>query len=229
MTNAAQEQFLTTAPGQWFDPDGMYGYQCKDLADAYAMAVFGRPWSETIRPGDGHAVFENASPDYFTKVKNNPSDPNQIPPRGAIINWDGSAAVPEGHVAVVLDANADAVLVVQQNGYTQTAAEAVWLPYTLPGGAVLDGWLIPRVADDVQIRIITGDPTYVRTGPGRGYAHAPGFPEGIAKGSPLAVVGYVKGEDPYNTGDDAWYKTKSGYYVWANGAGDDLSGLAYFQ
>jgi hypothetical protein len=64
-------------------------------------------------------------------------------------------------------------------------------------------------------------------GPWASAAPAPGFPEGIAKGANLALVGYVKGEDPYGKGDNAWYKTKSGYYVWANSAGDNIAGLTY--
>lgn len=148
MTTKVQEAFLTTAQGKFYNPDGMYGYQCKDLADAYCMAIFKRSWVDTIRPGNGSAVFDNANPGYFTKVRNNPQSDSQIPPRGAIINWGPSRAVPEGHVAIVLSADKRGVWVLQQDGYSQTAAAKVYLPYFMSSGAAVVGWLIPKLAAD---------------------------------------------------------------------------------
>jgi murein DD-endopeptidase MepM/ murein hydrolase activator NlpD len=77
------------------------------------------------------------------------------------------------------------------------------------------------------LRKVTSDVAMVRVSPWSWAATAPGYPEGIAKGANLAIVGYVKGEDPYGTGDNAWYKTKSGFYVWANSAGNSVAGLKY--
>ena len=56
------------------------------------------------------------------------------------------------------------------------------------------------------------------------------YPSGIAKGAKIAAIGYVKGQDPYpNDGvrDDAWVKTIGNEYIWANGVGNDISGLKY--
>lgn len=227
MTTAVQEKFLATAAGQYFNPDGAFGFQCKDTVDAYAMFIFGKPWAETVRPGNGKDVFGNANPAYFTKVANNPSDPNHLPPRGAIFSIAGSAQVPEGHTGIVLGADRNGMDVLQQDGYRQVAAHRARLSYH-----GLIGWLIPRLANDGQLgtftRIVTASPAIVRTGPGTQFPKAPGYPHGIAKGATLAVKGYVAGQDPYpNDGsvDNAWYVTKSGYYVWANGAGNSLAGL----
>lgn len=227
MTTPVIEKFLAEAPGRSYDPDGAYGLQCKDLVDAYAMFVFGKPWAETVRPGNGNAVFSNANDAYFTKVANNPGNAAQLPPRGAILSYAGSSAVPEGHTAVVLSSDQNGVDVLQQDGYRQVPAHRARLSY-----AGLIGWLIPKLANDGQLgtftRIVTADPVIVRTGPGTQFPKAPGYPNGIAKGAALAVKGYVSGQDPYpNDGsvDDAWYVTKSGYYVWANGAGNSLAGL----
>lgn len=228
MTTPVQEKFLTSAPGQWYNPDRFAGYQCKDLVDAYAMFIFGKPWAETVRPGNGNAVFANANPDYFTKVANNPANANQLPPRGAIFSIAGSKAVPEGHTGVVLEADLNGMKVLQQDGYKQVAAHVAYLPYT-----GLIGWLIPRLANDGQLgtftRIVTANPAIIRTSPRVEAGNiAPAYPKGIAHGSTLAVKGYVSGQDPFpNDGstDDAWYVTKSGYYVWANGAGNSLAGL----
>ena len=227
MTTEVQEKFLTEAPGKWYNPDNYAGYQCKDVPDAYAMFIFGKPWAETVRPGNGNAVFANANPDYFIKVANDPKNAGQLPPRGAIFSIAGTAAVPEGHTGIVLEADRNGMKVLQQDGYRQVAAHVAYLPYT-----GLIGWLIPRLANAGALgtftRIVTADPAMVRTGPGVNYALASGYPSGLAKGAKLAVKGYVSGQDPYpNDGvqDDAWYVTKSGYYVWANGAGNSLAGL----
>jgi hypothetical protein len=67
--------------------------------------------------------------------------------------------------------------------------------------------------------------TNVRTAPNSKAPLAPGFPDGIAVGATISAVGHVAGEDVTGKGDNAWIKTKSGYYVWANNAGNDLSGL----
>lgn len=226
MTTAVIEKFLAEAPGRSYDPDRMYGLQCKDLVDAYSMFIFGKPWAETVRPGNGNQVFANANEAYFVKVRNDPNNAGQLPPRGSILSFDyGDGGA--GHTAVTLAADRAGVSVLQQDGYRQVPAHTARLTY-----AGLVGWLVPRLADDGQLgsftRIVTADPAIVRTGPGTQYPKAPGFPNGIAKGAVLAVKGYVAGQDPYpNDGsvDDAWYVTKSGFYVWANGAGNSLAGL----
>jgi len=76
------------------------------------------------------------------------------------------------------------------------------------------------------IREVTLEGTKVRTAPWTNAALAPGYEEGLAAGARLSVVGYVKGE-PVTPGNDAWYKTKSGFFVWANNAGDNINGLTY--
>ena len=77
-------------------------------------------------------------------------------------------------------------------------------------------------------RTITQDVAWIRTEPRADAPLAPGYEEGIAGGAQLAVTGYVQGQDPYDDGvtDDAWYRTRSGFYVWANAAENDLTGLA---
>lgn len=226
MTTAVQEKFLTTAPGQWYNPDNYAGYQCKDTVDAYAMFIFGKPWAETVRPGNGNQVFANAADAYFTKVRNDPANASQVPPRGSILSFDYGDGGP-GHTAITLAADQNGVEVIQQDGNKQTATHRARLPY-----AGLIGWLVPKLANEGALgtftRIVTADPAIIRTGPGTQYPKAPAYPNGLAKGAALAVKGYVAGQDPYpNDGvtDNAWYVTKSGYYVWANGAGNSLSGL----
>jgi hypothetical protein len=77
----------------------------------------------------------------------------------------------------------------------------------------------------VFTRYVTNDVAFARVAPDSGAALAPEYPEGIAKGALLAVVGHVAGQDPYNTNDNAWYKTPRGYFVWANAAENNIDGL----
>lgn len=78
----------------------------------------------------------------------------------------------------------------------------------------------------IQIRTVTTEGANVRVNPWSWSDKVPGYEDGLSAGAQLAVIGYVKGEE-VTPGNDAWYKTKSGYYVWANAAGDDISGLTY--
>lgn len=87
----------------------------------------------------------------------------------------------------------------------------------VPAGAAAAGGLVNRT--------VTQNVAWVRTAPNSGAALAPGLPSGLSRGAVLAVKGYVAGQDPFNTGDNAWYVTKSGFYVWANAAGNSLAGL----
>lgn len=74
-------------------------------------------------------------------------------------------------------------------------------------------------------RTVTNAVAWVRTGPRADAPAAPGYPEGIAKGATLSIRGFVGGQDPYNDGNDAWYVTRSGFYIWANAAENSLAGL----
>ena len=162
-TNAAQEAFLNSAPGKSFNPDNAHGLQCKDVADAYALAMFG-DWVNTIRPNNAAQVFDGANAAYFTKIRTNPADPNQIPQRGDVIVWGWSPAVPEGHIAPVLSANKTTVTVVDQDGYNQRPAAVRTYGYTLANGAMVIGWLRPRVKMDArpkQCIVQAGDTMYL--------------------------------------------------------------------
>jgi len=77
-----------------------------------------------------------------------------------------------------------------------------------------------------MLREVTTEGANVRVAPWSNAPKAAGYEDGLALGAKLAVVGYVKGE-PVTPGNDAWYKTKSGYFVWANAAGDNIAGLPY--
>jgi hypothetical protein len=86
----------------------------------------------------------------------------------------------------------------------------------------------PHDAAQVFTRIVTNlGGCNARTAPNTSAPLAPSYPDGIANGATLSVVGYVQGQDVNGNGDDAWYKTISGYYVWANNAQNDISNLPF--
>lgn len=161
MTNAKIERFLKTAPGKLFNPDGFAGYQCKDVPDAYCLELFG-DWVNTIRPGNAAVVFDQANAKYFTKTRNDPRNLAQIPKRGDVVNWGPSAAVPEGHIAIVCSADQKGMMVLEQDGYAQTPAKIIWRGYTLANGAAVVGWLTPKVPNDKPSQCIVeaGDTLY---------------------------------------------------------------------
>ena len=80
----------------------------------------------------------------------------------------------------------------------------------------------------VVTKTVTSDPVAsVRTAPCAWASDAPGYEDGLAKGASFVVQGYVKGQDVTGQHDDAWFKTKSGFYVWANAAGNDISDVKF--
>ena len=48
MTNPEILEWLATSEGVKMNPDGRYGLQCVDAIDAYAEAIFGVHWSESV-------------------------------------------------------------------------------------------------------------------------------------------------------------------------------------
>lgn len=82
----------------------------------------------------------------------------------------------------------------------------------------------------VKLLTVTAPVATVRTSPQVARDNvARAYPSGIARGAKIAVVGYVAGVDPFPGDgklDNAWVKTVSGYYVWANVVGNSLAGLS---
>jgi hypothetical protein len=158
--------------------------------------------------------------------------------------WFSVAGVPAGHV--VLRAPDGSIYSTSDN--TNTAHHhkdlSDLMGYYAKYGKPLTylGWtedvqgtpVVHPVPDPVRqpptvLLTVTAPVAMVRTHPAAYSAPAPAYPSGIARGAKIAAVGYVQGADPYpNDGktDDAWIKTVSGYYIWANNLGNTLAGLA---
>jgi LysM repeat protein/GH25 family lysozyme M1 (1,4-beta-N-acetylmuramidase) len=148
MTNTDQDRFIASAAGRFFDPDGVYAYQCVDTAIAYAIACFpGVPWETSFGRGNAnmHYPKDNA---YFQSIPNVDGDLNSYPQRGDIVIWGGDSYNPYGHIAVVVEADAYTMLVLQQNadGSAAQPTTLARIGYHNPGTGTVVGWLRPKVA-----------------------------------------------------------------------------------
>lgn len=135
------DQFVNKYNGKKKDFDGAYGAQCVDLIKLYTAEVYGTPnWTT----GNGCATgiftsFPAALRPHFDKVANNPQDPNQMPPRGAIIVIAGTKGNPCGHTGVVLSANRSTFSMIEQNAPPGTPIEIENRNYVN-----VIGWLAPK-------------------------------------------------------------------------------------
>lgn len=153
-TNAVQEAWLKSAPGRRIDTDKAYGLQCVDLADDYANTIFpGTHWHNTVGRVNGARDFKGRNNGYIEWVPNIVGDMNSVPRRGDIIVWDGDNLNQYGHVAVVLDADAHTILVVQQDGFLQVPAFVGRLKYDQRGTGPCLGWLRPKVQIDAPVAV----------------------------------------------------------------------------
>ena len=119
------EQFKAKYLNTQLDYDGVAAYQCADVAKAYADQVWGVRYRAF---GVGHTVggvinaFYNY-PDSFIYhdevelIKNDPSDPNQIPEQGDMPIWDYVPGLTTlyGHIAVVDSADKAGFTSIDQN------------------------------------------------------------------------------------------------------------------
>lgn len=112
--------------GSGLDIDHAYGNQCVDVALSWGQALFpGVPWSKVFPPvASAKDMFAAANTEFFEKIVNNHSDPNQLPQQGDIAIFDATPAAgysnqlrnPDGHTGVVDSASAAGIYLVQQDG-----------------------------------------------------------------------------------------------------------------
>ena len=202
MAHPKIESYISTAVGRAINPDNAYGLQCVDVADDYAEQIFGLPWQQTIGGVGGAREFKGRTNAYFTWIENVVGDESSIPQRGDLAVWDGDNLNPYGHVALVLSATPDAITVIQQDGFLQTAAHVATLPYVITGAGPCLGWLRPNLAAPAP------EPTQRRVGGG-----------GVTERSSAEVRDDNKTGRVFQPGDDLTFK---GYVHGGMANGTDL-------
>lgn len=135
------DQFVNKYNGVHIDEDGYYGAQCWDVVARYAREVYGCPSMPTVSGGAEGIYREFASPlpQYFDRVANSP-DPNQVPPKGAIVVFEASFSPPWGHTAVVVGADSSGIDCFEQNGNDPGGVAYI----KRRGWTGVSGWLVPK-------------------------------------------------------------------------------------
>lgn len=200
--------------GNYIDVDGYYQGQCWDLAAHYAREVVGCP---SLPTGSGGAegvyrLFQNPIPQYFDKVANNPNDPNQLPPAGALIVYGPVAGNPYGHIEVVMGANTAGVDVVYQDGFNPT--QGPLRKFRKWGSLPCMGWLVPKTQAKPNLqgyqRIVGDGGVNRRSQPN---TNVPAI-ETFAKGEVLDFGGWIFGQTVDN--NNVWFKGRySDTYFWS--------------
>ena len=136
--------------GQSIDMDGAFGAQCVDLFHHYLRDALGVPFRSTTMQGNAFAIYDNAphTASYasgrfgtvtFTKMARTAG--NTVPLPGDIAFW---RSPDPGHVAIVVDADANTVRSVDQNwvnANAQRGSPAARVDH--PNNNTIVGWLRP--------------------------------------------------------------------------------------
>ncbi len=99
------------------DQDGAYGEQCVDLAANYATSIFPftgskKDYARTLGFGNANQLYAGARSEFFHKT---PFEDGVIPKSGDLVIWGGRYGR-AGHVASILYADANVMVLVHQNG-----------------------------------------------------------------------------------------------------------------
>lgn len=142
MTRSDAVKWLNSKVGQHLDYDGKYGQQCVDFFRYYEAYLTGKN-SYSITPGvKGAKDLWNLTYKDFTKVKNDTSKVNQLPPPGAILIYNSKWGAGNGHVEVVLSATTSKLYVIGENEHNDPKEGVVKVTRTWSSVVSgLIGWL----------------------------------------------------------------------------------------
>ncbi|MCK9461452.1 MAG: CHAP domain-containing protein [Proteobacteria bacterium] len=101
------EQFIKKYTGVKIDYDGIYGFQCVDVIKQYFVDVLNLP----AYTNNAKDYWNNYPSSYLTRIPNTPSF---IPIKGDIMVW-GTGVGTYGHIAIVVEANVNTFISLDQN------------------------------------------------------------------------------------------------------------------
>lgn len=206
LTKQEAINWIKSSVGKGFDTDGMYGFQCKDLVNAFANYL-GYPFKA------GNAISINQPQKGWTR--------QGTPQAGDVFVMDfWSGGVNYGHTGIVETVNKDG---------TFTSVDQNWLNFSLNKGSKaarvkhpMSGVKFyrptykatpakPKPQPKQEWKTVKNPVAYVRKQPNSkaGLSGSRILP----KSTKFRVVGSVRGEKV--AGIDKWYKTVHGNYVWS--------------
>ncbi len=143
--------------GVGLDVDRAYGNQCADTVLSWIMTVFpGVAWTTLLKPTKSAKDFLGAfNPAYFDIVMNDHNNPNQLPPKGAIMvfaavpkggkpGYSSTYENPDGHTGVLDRADTSLLYLVQQDGSTGQSVTQLRARAWRYSECI--GWAIPRLS-----------------------------------------------------------------------------------
>ena len=107
LTNQEGAIWALNRIGQSIDTDGLYGAQCKDFVNAFTQENFGVTF-----PGNANALIYTSLPAGWQRIANTP---DFIPEPGDIALWDSWSGNPYGHTAIIVSANLNTFVSIDQN------------------------------------------------------------------------------------------------------------------
>lgn len=186
--------------------ENSYKGECVSLIQQYLYRVFNMPF----KPYGNAKDWENNYPSNFQKLASNTNIQ-----KGDILVYGSNFGNGFGHL-VIIDADGR---VLEQNGEIKGRVSSKDKPYSgyvcilrSKSGVNIGSQDVFKVRVDKDVAYVRVQPTTkantVKQPSGRNY---------LVKGVVFDAVELVDGEDPYNTGNNRWYKSLKGNYVWSGG------------
>jgi hypothetical protein len=209
-------EWLRNSEGRSYDFDNMYGVQCFDAFSYYVQFLTGQnPYSLGYGVPGAKDIFDVPST-LFTKIENNPSDPNQVPQPGDIMIYNIGTW---GHVDMVLSADGNGVTTIGQNkGGNNEPMQIVARDWNnLVGVLRLRGWLSFNGFSSNSSTPANSNQRVVGVN-GVNYRERPttsaNIIEEFVSGDILNLKGFVRGENV--SGNDQWFVgALRGGYLWS--------------
>lgn len=122
------KQFVDTYLGKKVDFDGFYGAQCVDLFRQFNKDVFGFPHTGGVEGAKDLWELYGKLPvekKHYEQIRKE----GTIPIEGDIVVFGKTASNKYGHVAIVLWASRNVLVVFEQDGFKQDGAKIGTRPY----------------------------------------------------------------------------------------------------